>query len=197
MNKGGYWCPVKEHKTKEDPNYKTEIFVFEHLGENSTTPHSITDKKEVDVDLTEMVLRFYNCDDNHEVKVSRYQLTLVTYPKWMSRERLVREYIHYRYVSAIDGWKKLTPKQQQYLFGLNDFGEIYGFIKLLVSNLRSEFRISLRDQLNDYIDNLERNRERGYIRPFSKKQYDCLFDKWTCREAHQLSDRLYLAHRYG
>ena len=71
--------------------------------------------------------------------------------------------------------RTLTDKQFWFVFGLaqdNEWEAAEQIIKLLVSNLRSNFRKSLRNQVNQWLETPEE--ERKFDSPLSPRQWAIL-----------------------
>ena len=144
--------------------------VFEHFGENATTPYTPTcEYRNFTGDIEEKVSRFAFWDDDQKfTSIPRYKVLDIEIPIWMTFDEWAKEeYISLRSLIR-DGLPKDTPKHYyRKIKKLKGFGK-YSAVKLLSPRLRSDFRKSLKEQLIKWLDG-----ENDYDSPFSDKQWGC------------------------
>ena len=93
------------------------------------------------------------------------------------------------------GCEKSWPEAWQR--GLTEMGEAarLATIKLLATKkFRSGFRQSMRDRIVSWFETTRE--ERQFQSPLSPRQWECVIDAYTAREAKQISSELYRAGRY-
>ena len=168
---------------------KTVKVVFEQLGENSTTakdPVRIYKGEEIDLNATIGCCLSY--DDDRLVQCQKYAIVDVELPEWLDPEFWLRNQVQFKYLWSIVG--KDCPERIQRALLPMGMPERMGCWNLLkVKNFRSDFRRSLRAQLDAWIDTPAE--ARTHRSPFSPRQWECVVDARTARDASRLSNSVY------
>lgn len=168
------------------------------FGENATTsadPIRLYNEVE-DAKLLTVTESFcVSFDNDMLVSCKAYEVREVELPEWLSVEEWCANLTKWKYTWGM-GCKKDWPEAtQRFILGLKDCKDRLACVKLLeTKKFRSELRKSLRDQLDQYIATPAEDRK--FKSPFSPKQWDCLIDRYTGREADQISNSLYINRGY-
>jgi len=166
--------------------------LFERLGENSDTPPDPVDVWRGQVDLDEEGTYCLSYDDNRPVRVKRYEVRLVTLPDWLDPKEWIRDSVTWKWVWG-SGAEAEWPEAWQR--GLANMGEVarYACIQLLktykAGRFRSDFRRSLAEHLVEWLETPVTERKHGS--PFSRRQWECLYNAHVRRRANQVSSQLY------
>ncbi len=168
-------------------------FLTEMFGENSTTsktPVAVLGEREVDMNAT--VTCCLNSGDDRLVPVTRYGTCEVELPEWLSPAEWLRNQVAWKYAWGF-GVEKTWPEAWQRFVAYECSGrstQRLAVVKLLsTKSFRSAFRASLRKQLEAWLATPAD--ERKYGSPFSDRQWDCLCEVHTAREASRLDNQLY------
>lgn len=153
----------------QKPEMTTLPLVFEAAGNKFV---GIQDSDvSVDLNAGHMTTRFYAYDDDrtYETFVKTYKLVEVEVPAMLNME-FVRENISLMIGTYMqDIFANVPVEILNQFVGTGVYGSsLENCLKLLTSNLRSEFRISLRNQLLNWLN------DGNMQSPFSAKQWDCL-----------------------
>lgn len=176
---------------------KTHKILFKHIGENSDTakkPHQVWENQ---VDLDEQVRCCLNWDDDRPVKTDKWAVYDVTLPDWLDPVEWIRHDIdwHYAWMFGVDPeWPEAWQRWFAYT-NLSEGQKLAGVKLLKTKSFRSGFRRSLREQLETWLDAPAEARK--YDTPFSHKQWGCLIDRWTARDARDKGSRIYYGSRYS
>lgn len=176
--------------------------LYEHLGENATTAHDpVAVYVEGAVNLREKVVRCAAADWDMLVDVARWRVGNVTLPDWLPPEEWIRNVVAWKYLWGMGAPRDWPESWQRGLLHLPE-AERYACIKLLSTQFfRALLRASLRMQLVAWCEDRQRARITenlplparvpAWRSPFSKKQWSCLIDGRTARDARNISERLY------
>jgi hypothetical protein len=134
-------------------------------------------------------------DNDMLVSCKVYEVREVELPEWLSVEEWCANTTKWKYTWGF-GVKKDWPEAiQRFVSEVEGEGARLAVVKLLeTKKFKSEFRKSLRAQLDEFIATPAADRK--YKDPFSRKQWDCLVDRYVAREASQISSSLYHSRGY-
>ena len=174
----------------------THTVLFEHMGSNSTTPHTpIGAYLEGSVDLTKIVSRCINSDFDMLCDVLLYEVHTVELPEWLSLEEWIQGRTGWTWLWACNKLPKGTPEViQRNLLTLKGSYR-HALVKLITTDLRSEFRKSLKGQAMVWLT--QEPRTQKFQSPLSPKQAEMMIGPRGDREYQSLSDDLYLRLRYN
>lgn len=176
---------------------RTVEFRTVQRGENSTTPRSLdvelTPEVDAATDWTATVVCCLNADNDMPVTVEKFGRATVEIPAWMTVEFYLRHNIGMKYAVAMGIPLTADERLMRWAIGANKTF-VFGVAKLLkTKKFRSGFRQNLCEQFINWI--LVPASERRYTSPFSARQWDCVVDAYTAREADRISSSTYYSSR--
>lgn len=166
----------------------TRKVLFEKLGEVVDTPPDPVGEWTGQVDLETTKGFILSHDDWRPVEGYRYSVREVELPDWLGTAEWVRDSVAWKWFWGLGG-DKSWPENWQRKLALGGFseGQRLAMVKLLnTKKFRSGFRESLRNRLESWL-----NAEGQHTNPFSRRQWECLLDRYTVREAKQRGEGLY------
>lgn len=140
--------------------------------------------------LKDTVECIVSSDDWRGCTEDKYALADIVLPDWLSTTEWIRDQVAWKWTWGMGADSEWPETWQRGIKDIKDAQCRRAAIKLLaVKKFRSAFRQELRQKLEAWLTTPVENR--AYTSPFSYRQWNCLIDAHTAREAEQYDVGLY------